>query len=424
VYFVQVGSGPEQMYQADHIAGVNPAAFTGHFVGGFWPPITLITYQFLHSNFLHVFFNMIFLFVFGDDIEEMMGHWRFLAFYLLCGIGSALVFVLSSPSSNTFLIGASGAVTGVLSAYLLYRPCARVTCLLGLIPLRLRAYWIIGGWAIWQAVEAANRVQDGVAYWVHVGGLITGAVLFIVMRPTGVKLFDCVHSEPLLTAGKFEPPTVMRRVMYIGATITVVAAITALALFTMPAAQWRTCEGYPGVDQDRKIGSCTALIQSVQERARDRAFAYYNRGDAWLAKGDYDRAIADYSEAIQLDPEKPDYLNNRCWARAIAGRELPLAVIDCTEALMIARDNANIMDSRGFAYLRLSQLDDAVADYDEALKFAPKQASSLYGRGLAKLRKGDVAGGEADIAAAKAVQADIAEEFARYGVTPVPGDLR
>ena len=179
VFFVQMGGGFERMYQADHIAGVTPATFNGHSVGGLWPPLTLITSQFLHFNFGHVFGNMIYLFVFGDDIEEVLGHWRFLAFYLLCGIGSALVFVISSPSSNSWLIGASGAIAGVLSAYLLYRPCARVTCLLGLIPLRLRAYWIIGGWAIWQAVEAANQVQDGVAYWGHVGGLITGTILFM-----------------------------------------------------------------------------------------------------------------------------------------------------------------------------------------------------------------------------------------------------
>jgi len=423
VFFVQVGGGPQQMHEVDHIAGVNPLALTGHPVGGLWPPLTLITYQFLHINFGHVFGNMIFLFVFGDDIEEVLGHWRFLAFYLLCGIGSALLFVLSSSGSNTPLIGASGAVAGVLSAYLLFRPCARVTCLLGLIPLRLRAFWIICGWAIWQVVEAANRVQDGIAYWGHVGGLITGAVLFIVMRPTGVNLFDCVHSEPVFAAGKFERPDVMRVVMYIGAAITAVAAITALAWLTMPATQWRTCTGYPGIDWDTQIESCTTLIQSSQERARDRAFAYSNRGHAWFAKGDNDRATADYSEAIRLDPKNAEYLNERCWARAVAGRELPLAVSDCTEALRIAPNDANIMDSRGFVYLRLNRLDDAVADYDEALRRNPKQAGSLYGRGLAKLKKGDAAGGEADIAAAKAIRADIAEEFARYGVTPVRAPL-
>jgi membrane associated rhomboid family serine protease/Flp pilus assembly protein TadD len=415
VFFVQVGAGPQLMNQVDHLAGVNPVAFAGHSVDGLWPPLTLITHQFLHMNYWHVFGNMIVLFVFGDDIEEVLGHWRFLAFYLLCGVGAALVFVLSSLGSERWLIGASGAVAGVLSAYLLFRPCARVTCLLGLIPLRLRAYWIICGWAIWQIVAVAMGLQD-VAYWGHVGGLITGGVLFVVMRPTGVKLFDCVHSEPVFAAGKFEP---QRLVMYIGALITALAAITALALYTMPAAQWRTCTGNSRIAWDTQIESCTALIQSSQERGRDRAFAYNNRGLVWFAKGDNDSAIADYSEAIGLDSKNAGYLNNRCWARAIAGRELPLAVTDCTEALRIAPNDANIMDSRGFAYLRLSRLDDAVADYNEALGRNPKLASSLYGRGLAKLEKGDTAGGEADIAAAKAIQANIAEEFARYGVTPV-----
>ena len=94
VFFVQVGAGPQQMHEVDHLAAVNPLALTGHSVGGLWPPLTLITYQFLHMDFWHVFGNMIFLFVFGDDIEELLGHWRFLAFYLLCGIGSGLVFVL------------------------------------------------------------------------------------------------------------------------------------------------------------------------------------------------------------------------------------------------------------------------------------------------------------------------------------------
>jgi len=82
----------------------------------------------------------------------------------LCGVGAGLAFVLSDPSSTTGLIGASGAVSGVVAAYLLFRPCAKVTCLLGLIPLRLRAYWIIGGWAIWQFVDAASRTVP-VAPW-------------------------------------------------------------------------------------------------------------------------------------------------------------------------------------------------------------------------------------------------------------------
>jgi membrane associated rhomboid family serine protease len=204
VFFYQAGSG--QLDQADHVAGLIPAAFSGGVPGALPAPITLITSMFLHANFMHVFGNMLYLFVFGDDIEEVLGHWRFLAFYLACGVGGGLLFVLVDPTATTELIGASGAVAGVISAYLLFRPCAKIWCLLGLIPLHLRAYWIIGSWAILQVVEATNGVQDGVAYWAHVGGLIVGAVLFVVMRPAGVKLFDCVHSEPVEQGGKFEPP--------------------------------------------------------------------------------------------------------------------------------------------------------------------------------------------------------------------------
>src|SRR5579863_1512931 len=127
VFFLQVGTGPQEMEQADRLTGLIPAAFTnGTAAGGVPATLTLITYQFLHANFMHVFGNMIFLFVFGDDIEELLGHWRFLAFYLACGVGSSFAFALSDPSSTTDLIGASGAVAGVIAAYLLFRPCAKV----------------------------------------------------------------------------------------------------------------------------------------------------------------------------------------------------------------------------------------------------------------------------------------------------------
>ena len=172
-------------------------------------PLTLITYQFLHANFWHVFGNMVFLFVFGDDIEELIGHWRFLVFYLACGVGAGLAFILSAPGAATELIGASGAVAGVIAAYLMFRPCAKVTVLLGLIPLRIRAFWVIGGWALWQIFEATSRAQGGVAYWAHVGGLATGAALFLFMRPPGVRLFECTQAEPLASRpvrGHLPPP--------------------------------------------------------------------------------------------------------------------------------------------------------------------------------------------------------------------------
>ena len=129
IFFVQAAGGSDQMDQVDHIAGLIPAAFTGAKISGTLPaPVALITSMFLHANFMHVFGNMIFLFVFGDDIEEVLGHWRFLLLYLACGIGAGLTFVLSDLTSTTELIGASGAVAGVISAYFLFRPVRQDLC--------------------------------------------------------------------------------------------------------------------------------------------------------------------------------------------------------------------------------------------------------------------------------------------------------
>jgi len=207
--FVIQANNPDEMQQFDQVVGLIPAAFTGRLSGVSLPtPLPLFTYMFLHANVLHILGNMVFLFVFGDDIEEGIGHGRFLIFYLACGLGAGIAYVLSDPSSKIDLIGASGAVAGVIAAYLIFRPCSKVTVLVGVVPLRLRSFWVIGGWAIWQVVEVASRSQDGIAYWAHVGGLITGAVLFVLMRPAGVRLFECVQPEdPVALGSAAKPPS-------------------------------------------------------------------------------------------------------------------------------------------------------------------------------------------------------------------------
>jgi membrane associated rhomboid family serine protease len=208
IFLFEAMSGADQSDAVDRFAAVVPAAFTAEGVSGTGlpAPLTLVTYTFLHANFWHIFGNMIFLWVFGDDIEEAIGHWRFLAFYVACGIGSALAFVLSDPSSTIALVGASGAVAGVIAAYLLFRPCAKVTVLISVLVVRIRAFWVIGGWVLWQLVEVASRATDGVAYWAHVGGLTTGAILFVVMRPPGVALFECTQPEQAVAGRAVEPP--------------------------------------------------------------------------------------------------------------------------------------------------------------------------------------------------------------------------
>jgi tetratricopeptide (TPR) repeat protein len=149
--------------------------------------------------------------------------------------------------------------------------------------------------------------------------------------------------------------------------------------------------------------------------------AFYNRGVTYRRKGDIDRAIADYSETIRLDPRNAQAFSNRCSARASIGRELRQALDDCSESLRLRPNNANTLDNRGFTYLKLGQIDAALADYEASLSGNPTNPRALYGRGLIRLKKGDGASGDADIAAANAIQADIAEEFAREGVKPDGG---
>ena len=153
------------------------------------PEFTLVSYMFLHGSWEHIIGNMIYLFVFGDDIEDALGSMRFIAFYVLTGIASAAVFILVNTNSTTPLVGASGAVSGILAAYLLLRPCAKVSVFVFRAVVRMRAYWVIGAWVLLQLYQVASQADDGVAYMAHAGGMIAGALLFLVIRPAGVCLF-------------------------------------------------------------------------------------------------------------------------------------------------------------------------------------------------------------------------------------------
>ena len=118
---------------------------------------------------------------------------RFSLFYVLTGIGAGLFFAWLNRKSTTPLVGASGAISGILAAYLLLRPCAKVSVFVLRFVVRVRAYWVIGGWMLLQLYQIANQANDGIAYVAHGGGLIAGALLFLVMRPANVRLFECVE---------------------------------------------------------------------------------------------------------------------------------------------------------------------------------------------------------------------------------------
>jgi membrane associated rhomboid family serine protease len=175
--------------------GVIPAAVTGtySFPGAISPLLTLVSYQFLHADIVHLIGNLIFVWVFGDNVEQALGRLRFLAFYLLVGAVGALAFVFSDPGSKVPLIGASGSVSGIVIAYLMLRPCAKLTALVLGIPLRISAYWIIGVFIAIQFINLGAATKSDVAWWCHIGGMLAGALLFALMKQPGVKLFECIR---------------------------------------------------------------------------------------------------------------------------------------------------------------------------------------------------------------------------------------
>lgn len=153
--------------------------------------MTLITYNFIHGSWLHLLGNMMFLWVFGDNVEDATGHFRFLLFYLGCGILAALAHSLAMPASELPLVGASGAVAGIIGAYLMLHPRVRLWILImWRIPIRISALWALGFWVAIQLFNAVTAAGDNVAWWAHVGGLAAGAVLIVFLRQPGVPLFD------------------------------------------------------------------------------------------------------------------------------------------------------------------------------------------------------------------------------------------
>jgi membrane associated rhomboid family serine protease len=173
---------------------VSPGGETALFANGavFVPErLTLVTYMFLHGGWIHLIGNMLFLWVFGDNIEDAMGHIRFIMFYLMCGIFAGLLHAYMLPHSELPLIGASGAVAGVIAAYLILHPKVKVWVLaLWRIPIRITAAWALGIWILAQFGNLLFESEEAIAWWAHIGGLVAGAVLILFMRRRGVVLFD------------------------------------------------------------------------------------------------------------------------------------------------------------------------------------------------------------------------------------------
>jgi membrane associated rhomboid family serine protease len=145
--------------------------------------MTLATSIFLHGSLIHLLGNMLFLWVFGDNVEDAMGHVRFLIFFLACGSVAALVHAFVDPESGRPLIGASGGVSGIVAAYVILYPRVRLWALfLNGIPLKLPAVVAIGFWFLLQVASALFGGDDAIGWFAHLGGFVAGAILIPVMR--------------------------------------------------------------------------------------------------------------------------------------------------------------------------------------------------------------------------------------------------
>ncbi len=159
-----------------------------------WLPdwANLLTYAFLHAGWLHMLINMLFLWVFGDNVEDAMGHLRFLLFYLACAALAALAHIALNLDGNGPLIGASGAVAGVMGAYILLYPHARVFVLATFvvpIPLPVPAMWMLGFWIATQVFSVLIGSEEPVSWWAHLGGFIAGMALAPLLKRREVPLW-------------------------------------------------------------------------------------------------------------------------------------------------------------------------------------------------------------------------------------------
>jgi len=165
--------------------------------------LTFFTSMFLHGGWMHLLGNMWYLWIFGDNVEDRMGHFRFLLFYLLCGLAAALAQTVVNSGSNVPMVGASGAIAGVLGAYLIAFPYARVSTLIFLgffiTVVQMPAFVVLGFWFLLQFFSGMGAMTlaetGGVAWWAHIGGFVVGMALLFVFQKPEAKRRAYVHSR-------------------------------------------------------------------------------------------------------------------------------------------------------------------------------------------------------------------------------------
>ncbi|MBW2199393.1 MAG: rhomboid family intramembrane serine protease [Deltaproteobacteria bacterium] len=198
IYLLQLAQG-EGLYRFVQIYGLIPARYTvpqiSHYFSTGQQLFSFLSFMFLHGGFLHLLGNMWSLYIFGDNVEDRLGHFRYLVFYLLCGLASGFSHLLFNLHSTVATIGASGAIAGVMGAYFILYPNAKILTLIPIIfiPLffEIPAFVFIGFWFILQFISAVSSHGEisGIAWWAHIGGFVGGVIflkLFLII-PTAVS---------------------------------------------------------------------------------------------------------------------------------------------------------------------------------------------------------------------------------------------
>jgi membrane associated rhomboid family serine protease len=219
-FFWQLGQDEETVAYG---LGMIPAVLFGYVPRNLQmiPPwATLFTSMFLHGGWLHLGGNMLFLWIFGNNVEDLLGRGRFLLLYLGSGVAAALAQALTDPTATIPMVGASGAIAGVLGAYLITYPHANVHVFLWIIIVftivTVPAWILLGFWFAMQVFSGleAGRGEPGVAFWAHIGGFVAGVVLYLMQRPRRVMLLQPQKTPTFASA----PPSALtgRRTFYSG----------------------------------------------------------------------------------------------------------------------------------------------------------------------------------------------------------------
>ena len=180
VFFLELTNGEEFIQRWAFV----PSRFLADPLGD---SITLFTAMFMHAGWVHLLSNMLYLWIFGDNVEDRLGHGLFLVFYILCGLAATFAQLALNPASNIPNLGASGAIAGVLGAYLVMFPRQQVRVLMGRMLVPMPALIVIGFWFLLQifsqvsAFTASSQTEGGVAYMAHIGGFVAGVILTFLL---------------------------------------------------------------------------------------------------------------------------------------------------------------------------------------------------------------------------------------------------